>query len=143
MLEIISNSPEETAAIGEKISSHLFSGSVTALRGTLGSGKTCLTKGIALGLGIKENLTSPTYTIINEYANEGFPPLYHIDAYRLNGEKDFEDIGGLEIINSGGICVIEWSERVPDSLPDNTIFISLEITGIDSRKIYIKGIDSL
>ncbi|MCL2265439.1 MAG: tRNA (adenosine(37)-N6)-threonylcarbamoyltransferase complex ATPase subunit type 1 TsaE [Treponema sp.] len=142
MLEIFSNSPDETIALGKKISSYLESGSVVALSGTLGSGKTCLTKGIALGLGISDNLTSPTYTIINEYPLE-ISALYHIDAYRLNSENDFNDIGGLEVINSGGISVIEWSERISKTLPENTIYVSLEITGSESRKIQIKGMDSL
>jgi len=143
MADIISNSPEETIAAGKRISNFLLPGSVVALSGTLGSGKTYLTKGIALGLGITENLTSPTYTIINEYAIKTSAAFYHIDAYRLNDEKDFENTGGLEIINSEGIIVIEWSERISSSLPQNSIFVSLEITGATSRKIRIKGIDSL
>jgi len=142
MLEIISNSPDETAALGKKISNHLKQGSVVALQGTLGSGKTYLTKGIALGLGIKENLTSPTFTIINEYKYDN-TAFFHIDAYRLNNEKDFEDIGGQEIINSDGISVIEWSERILKMLPENTIYITLTITGSLSRQIFIKGIDAL
>ena len=118
----------------------LSEGSVIALQGNLGSGKTCLAGGIAAGLGISENLTSPTYTIINEYQrDEPSPALYHIDAYRLNGDRDFEDIGGVEIIRSAGISVIEWSERIPKSLPENAITVSLEITGPTSRLIKIKG----
>ena len=143
MIEYISNSPDETINLGKQISKHLSSGSTAALFGTLGSGKTYLTKGIALGFGINDNLTSPTYTIINEYEVSGLPVFYHIDAYRLNSDKDFEDAGGLEIINSNGVCVIEWSERILNSLPENSIFISLEITGFESRRICIKGIEAL
>jgi tRNA threonylcarbamoyladenosine biosynthesis protein TsaE len=143
MIELISNSPDETIALGKKIAASLNAGSVAAISGTLGSGKTCLTKGIALGLGITENITSPTYTIINEYQREGSPALYHIDAYRLNCDKDFEDIGGIDIINSGGISIIEWSERIPNSIPKNSISISLEIKDSLSRSIKIKGLDSL
>ena len=106
-----------------------------ALQGTLGSGKTVFAAGIANGLGIGENITSPTYTIINEYA--GSPVLYHIDAYRLDDDRDFRNIGGDEIINSAGISVIEWSERIPESLPDNAIKVSIEITGPSSRLIKI------
>jgi tRNA threonylcarbamoyladenosine biosynthesis protein TsaE len=139
MIEIVSNSPDETLALGKKIASILKSGSVVALRGTLGSGKTYFTKGIALALGIKETLTSPTYTIINEYSTETGLALYHIDAYRLKGDKDFEDLGGLDIIHSDGISIIEWSDLIPCSLPLDLITITFEITGSFSRLIKIEG----
>jgi len=143
MIDIVSNSPEETVALGKRIANFLTSGSVVALEGRLGSGKTCLTKGIALGLGITENITSPTYTIVNEYQMNPSSALFHIDAYRLNCNKDFEDLGGDEILNSGGICIIEWSERIQQSIPENSIIISIEIINDNSRKIKIKGLDSL
>jgi len=143
MIELISNSPDETIALGKKIAASLSAGSVAAISGALGSGKTCLTKGIALGLGLTENITSPTYTIINEYQRENSPTLYHIDAYRLNNDKDFEDLGGIDIINSGGISIIEWSERIPNSIPKNSISINLEIKDTLSRIIKIKGLDNL
>ncbi|GBU28426.1 hypothetical protein R84B8_01985 [Treponema sp. R8-4-B8] len=143
MIDIVSNSPEETIILGKRIASFLSAGSVIALEGCLGSGKTCLTKGIALGLGITENITSPTYTIINEYQNGSSPALFHIDAYRLNCYKDFEDIGGDDIINSDGISIIEWSERIPESIPENSIKIRMEITSPVSRAIKIKGLDKL
>jgi tRNA threonylcarbamoyladenosine biosynthesis protein TsaE len=143
MLELISNSPDETIALGKKIAASLSAGSVVAITGALGSGKTCLTKGIALGLGLTENITSPTYTIINEYQNSVSPVLYHIDAYRLNCDKDFEDIGGIDTIHCGGISIIEWSERIPNSIPKNSISINLEIKNGLSRTIKIKGLDSL
>ena len=142
MLELLSNSPEETKDAGKRIASHLIPGSTVALVGTLGSGKTSLTKGIALGLGIPENITSPTYTIINEYSCDS-GPVYHIDAYRLNCEKDFEDTGGLELLYSGAICIIEWSCRILNSLPSDTITVSLEITGPSSRLIKITGLCEL
>jgi len=144
MIEIISNSPDETNLVGKKIAANLCSGSIVALKGTLGSGKTNLTKGIALGLGINENITSPTYTIINEYSIPSLPySFYHIDAYRLKGDRDFEECGGLEIIQSGGISIIEWSEYIPGSLPLNIISVSLEITGVTSRLIKIEGLEAL
>jgi len=132
---LVSNSPQDTFAAGRKIAGLLSAGSVVALRGTLGSGKTLLAAGIAGGLGISENITSPTYTIINEYENS--PVFYHIDVYRLKGDRDFQEIGGVEIINSDGISVIEWSDLIPKSMPDNTLTISLEITGPSSRLIKI------
>jgi len=143
-LELVSNSPQETYDLGRLIADKLKKGDVAALRGTLGSGKTVLAKGIANGLGIEENLTSPTYTIINEYKkDDSSSPLYHIDVYRLCGDKDFEDIGGVEILNSNGISLVEWSERIPKSLPENSISISIEITGQSSRLIKVNGLDKL
>jgi len=154
--KFISSSPDETFAIGKEISARLSPGTVIALSGKLGSGKTQLAKGIASGLGITENLTSPTYTIVNEYREQRAEnkeqrtknreqrienkeaAFYHIDVYRLENEKDFEDIGGEEILNSNGICVIEWSERISKLLPEDCIRISIEITSDSSRLIQIK-----
>ena len=142
-LNFLSNSPEETFNLGKRIASSLCTGSVVALVGTLGSGKTCLAKGIARALGVTDNLTSPTYTIINEYELKNSLSFYHIDAYRLKDEKEFEDIGGDEIINSGGICVIEWSCNIIKSIPQNAITVTLNITESESREITVKGLDSL
>jgi tRNA threonylcarbamoyladenosine biosynthesis protein TsaE len=108
------------------------------LNGELGSGKTCLAKGIAKGLGINDNITSPTYTILNEY-----PGMNHIDAYRLNNEKDFEDIGGIDIINSGNVSVIEWGQRISKCIPQGAVVISLEITGADTRLVSIEGLERI
>jgi len=138
--EIISNSDQETFDTGKKIAHFLIPGSVVALTGTLGSGKTLLAKGIAKGLGIEEEITSPTYTIINEYKLPD-TNLYHIDAYRLNNDKEFEDIGGVDIVHSKNISVIEWSCRIANSLPLEAINISIEITGITSRLIKITGLE--
>jgi tRNA threonylcarbamoyladenosine biosynthesis protein TsaE len=140
-IELVTESPDETFDIGRRIAALLLPGSIIALNGVLGSGKTYLTKGIAFGLGINENITSPTYTIINEY--EAPCAFYHIDAYRLNGDKDFEDIGGNEIIESGCICVIEWSDKIQKSIPEEKIAIHLEITGHSSRLIRIEGLKNL
>jgi tRNA threonylcarbamoyladenosine biosynthesis protein TsaE len=114
-------------------------GAVVALRGGLGAGKTCLVKGIAQGLGITGTVTSPTYTIVSEY--EGPVPLYHIDAYRLSGDEDFENTGGGEIMGGAGITVIEWSERIPHSLPSDAVTVSIAITGPQSRLITINGLE--
>ena len=139
LTEYLSASPEETAALGERIVGSLKPGSVLALRGGLGTGKTCLVKGIARGLGITEAVTSPTYTIISEYP--AAVPLYHIDAYRLNGDEDFENTGAGELINGKadgkGITVIEWSERVPRSIPPDAVTIEITITGPQSRRFRI------
>lgn len=150
LIEYVSNSPEETLSLGERIAGFLSPPSIIALYGRLGSGKTQLVKGIAKGLNITENITSPTYTIINEYTpsdKNNFYHFYHIDAYRLNDEKDFLDIGGLEIIHSNAICAIEWSERISSHLPEETINISFEIIQSElnssSRLIKITGMDKI
>ena len=122
--------------MGEHFAEKLKKGSVIALKGGLGAGKTCLVKGIARGLGGAEIVTSPTYTIVSEYGARlnGEPvPLYHIDAYRLNGDEDFENTGAGELMGGGGITVIEWSERVPRSIPPDAITMEIEITGPQSR----------
>lgn len=137
LIEIVSSSPEETASLGERIARRLRRGSVVALRGGLGSGKTCLAKGIARGLGITENITSPTYTIICEYPAP--VPLYHIDAYRLAGDEDFENTGALELLGGEGISLVEWSERIPRSLPPDALSVSIEITGPETRLIRISA----
>ncbi len=91
-------------------------GSILALRGVLGAGKTTLAKGIARGLGIDEEVTSPTYTIVSEY--EGRLHLHHVDAYRLAGEADFIEVGGEDLLaDRDGLCLVEWSERIPAALP--------------------------
>jgi len=132
----ISRSGEETFALGKRIGEKAPSGSVIAFRGDLGAGKTTLSKGIAVGLGIEEEVTSPTYTIISEY--RGRLALYHIDAYRLGGEADFAEIGGYELLGSpGSLCLIEWSERLPN-IPDAAV-IDITVGADGSRVISLAG----
>ena len=106
-----------------------------ALYGGLAAGKTTFTKGIAQSLGITEPITSPTYTIISEY--EGTCPLYHMDCYRIEGDEDAIAIGIDELLYSKGICIIEWSERIPTLLPDTTIKITLSVLPEGERRIVI------
>jgi len=134
LTECHSASPEETLALGERFAQTLKPGSVVALKGGLGAGKTCFVKGIARALGITDTITSPTYTIVSEY--DGPTPLYHIDAYRLNGDEDFESTGAGELLANGkAIAVIEWSERIPRSIPEGAITVEIKITGPESRVI--------
>lgn len=119
-----SHSREETLKIGEKIGSMLKKGDIIALQGTLAAGKTTLTKGIAKGLEITENVTSPTFTLISEYF--GRLPLFHMDAYRLDDAESFLDLGVEELLYGDGVCVIEWSEKVMEILPETAIIIILE-----------------
>jgi tRNA threonylcarbamoyladenosine biosynthesis protein TsaE len=123
--EQISASAKETTRLGEKLGRLLAPGSVVALSGGLGVGKTCFTKGIALALGITDVITSPTYTIVCEY--EGNVPFRHIDAYRLSGEADFELMGGEELIDGNCVVVVEWPEKIARFLPQNTVFVDIEI----------------
>jgi tRNA threonylcarbamoyladenosine biosynthesis protein TsaE len=118
-----------------RIGSLLTRGSVIALYGGLAAGKTTLTKGIGRSLGVTEPITSPTYTIISEY--EGIYPLYHMDCYRIEGEEDAMAIGIDELLYGDGICVIEWSERIPNLMPDHTITIELSVLAGGERRIQI------
>jgi tRNA threonylcarbamoyladenosine biosynthesis protein TsaE len=139
LTEYVSSSPQDTEAFGEQLATLLEPGSVIALSGGLGAGKTCLVKGIARALGVSENITSPTYTIINEYRLKNCP-LYHIDAYRLNGDEDFASTGAGDCFSTGGITIIEWSERVPGSIPPGAININIEISGPQSRIFRLGGL---
>lgn len=111
-------------------------GSIVALRGPLGAGKTCFVKGIALGLGVTEDVTSATYTIVCEY-DASLCPLYHIDAYRLQTPEDFSAIGGEDTIFGKGISLIEWSERIEDFILTQSIQVTIEIVDGTTRRIHI------
>ncbi|MDR0382513.1 MAG: tRNA (adenosine(37)-N6)-threonylcarbamoyltransferase complex ATPase subunit type 1 TsaE [Spirochaetaceae bacterium] len=130
----ITDSYEETFEFGMILGKTLGKGSVVALKGTLGSGKTCLCAGICRALGVTAPVTSPTYTIVHEY--EGVFPVYHIDAYRLSGAEDFENAAGGEILSGDGVCLIEWGERLSECLPDDAVHV--EITVLDGGKREIK-----
>ena len=127
--------------MGKDLADLLEKGSVVALTGPLGAGKTCFAKGIACGLGISENVTSPTYTIISEYEGrlqgEDPVPFYHIDAYRLQDSDDFSLIGGEEIVFGNGISVIEWSEHILNFIPDTAVKVEIQIESDEKRTIRI------
>jgi tRNA threonylcarbamoyladenosine biosynthesis protein TsaE len=137
----ITNSYEETFELGESLGKTLKKGGVVALKGPLGAGKTCLCSGICHALGVEEPVTSPTYTIIHEY--EGCFPVYHIDAYRLSGPEDFEGAGGGEALYGGGVCLIEWGERVSAGLPPDTVYIEITVLDDGKREIRVSGTDDL
>ena len=140
-MEFITNSPAETEKIGEALGKTIKSGTVIAYRGDLGAGKTAFTRGLARGLGSTELVTSPTYTIVNEYLG-GRMPLFHFDMYRLASSDDLWDIGWEDYLERGGVCAVEWSENVSDALED-PIFITIEKLGGDARRITMKGGDAL
>ena len=138
-MEYITHSPAETEAVGEALAKTLRPGTVLAFRGDLGAGKTAFTRGLGRGLGCTERVTSPTYTIVNEYTS-GRLPLFHFDMYRLRSSEDLFDIGWEDYLDRGGVCAVEWSENVADAL-DGAIWITIEKTGENSRRITIEGGD--
>ena len=138
-MEFLTNSPEETERVGAALGKILNPGTVLAYRGDLGAGKTAFTRGLARGLGYAEPVTSPTYTIVNEYLG-GRLPLFHFDMYRLASSDDLWDIGWEDYLDRGGVCAVEWSENVEDALED-PIVVNIEKLGEDSRRITVEGVD--
>ena len=137
----ITYSPTETEELAQKLAPFLFPGAVIAYRGDLGAGKTAFTRGLARGLGVTDRVTSPTYTIVNEYLG-GRLPLFHFDMYRLASGDDLWDIGWEDYQDGGGVCAGEWSENVADAL-ENPIIITIEKLGGNTRRITLEGGDSL
>jgi tRNA threonylcarbamoyladenosine biosynthesis protein TsaE len=127
-------SPEETIEFGRRIATELRAGDVVALTGELGAGKTCLVKGIALGLGIVQDVTSPTFTIIHEYRGGRFP-LYHVDLYRLDSAQQVIAIGIEEYLRRDGVTLIEWAEKIEELLPKHTKRVRIEVVGENARRI--------
>lgn len=133
-------SPEETEALGERIGRQLRSGDVVALTGELGSGKTCLTRGIARGAGSTARVSSPTFILMREYPLEGKRyAMRHLDLYRLAGADDLIDIGGDEVLGAEGVVVVEWADKAEALLPTNAVRVQLEIVGRDRRRAHIES----
>lgn len=135
-MKIVTHHESETIEQGIKLGRSLTPGAVVALYGNLGVGKTAFTRGLALGLGIEMSVSSPTFTIVNEYP--GKIPLFHFDMYRLESEDELYDIGWDDYLERGGICVVEWSEKVPAAFPPDTISVTLTNLGDHQRRIEIK-----
>ena len=140
-MTFLTNSPEETEQIGEQLAKRLQPGTILAYRGDLGAGKTAFTRGLARGLGYTEPVTSPTYTIVNEYLG-GRLPLFHFDMYRLGSSDELWDIGWEDYLQRGGICAVEWSENVADAMED-AILITIEKLGEDTRRITLEGVEQI
>ena len=138
-MQYITNSPEQTEAVGAALGAVLQPGTVLAFEGDLGAGKTAFTRGLARGLGADDRVTSPTYTIVNEYLS-GRLPLFHFDMYRLESADDLWDIGWEDYLERGGVCAVEWSENVAQAMED-PIRIRIEKTGEQTRRITIEGGD--
>ena len=130
---------DETQAIGQKIGEIVVTGTLITLYGNLGSGKTSFVQGLARGLGVPAEyyITSPTYTLINDYP--GRCNLYHVDLYRIDGIDEAEDIGLYEIMDGDGIIAIEWADRIEKDLPSDRVSLEFETTGDDSRIITLKA----
>ena len=140
-MQFTTNSPEETEAVGVALGKIIPAGTVLAYRGDLGAGKTAFTRGLARGLGCREIVTSPTYTIVNEYLG-GRLPLFHFDMYRLSSADDLFDIGWEDYLDRGGVCAVEWSENVIDAM-EGAVTVTIDKLGDTSRRINLEGGDFL
>ena len=139
-MQYISHSVSDTESFGRQLAQRLHPNTVVACRGGLGMGKTALTRGIAQGLGYTGRVTSPTFTIVNEYLGE--TPLFHFDMYRLEDSDALFDIGWEDYLTRGGVCAVEWSERVDGALPEDTVFVDIRRgSGDNDRIISITGGD--
>lgn len=137
MNKIITTSPEETIEFAKKIGAVLKKGDVIAYKGGLGAGKTTFTRGLAMGAGLEDEVYSPTFALINEYA--GDVNIYHFDMYRIENTDDLETTGFFDYPMEDSIFVIEWSENIIDALPENTIFIQINRIDDEAREIIIEG----
>lgn len=135
-MTFITNSEQETEKTGHALAGRLKRGSCIALSGDLGAGKTSFVRGLAEGLGLKVRVTSPTFTIVNEYLGE--IPLFHFDMYRLQSEDELFDIGWEDYLERNGIIAVEWSEKAAHSFPASTIRVHIEKTGDSTRRIDIR-----
>ncbi|MBS6372087.1 MAG: tRNA (adenosine(37)-N6)-threonylcarbamoyltransferase complex ATPase subunit type 1 TsaE [Lawsonibacter sp.] len=133
-MEYCSNSVAETEELGAQLAARLRPGDVVAYTGDLGAGKTAFTRGIARGLGIPERVTSPTFTIVNEYEG-GRLPLFHFDLYRLGDPEELFDIGWEDYLARGGVCAVEWSENVAGALEDEPIRVDIRRGAHDGQRV--------
>lgn len=133
-MEIITNSPAETEDAGASLAARLEPGSVIAFTGDLGAGKTAFTRGLARGLGVTERVTSPTFTIVNEYEG-GRLPLFHFDMYRLGSSDELFDIGWEDYLCRGGVCAVEWSENIEGALEEDAIRVDIRRGEYDDQRI--------
>ena len=136
-MQFITHSPEETELLGQRLGETLSGGEIIAYQGGLGAGKTAFTRGLARGLGISMQVTSPTYTIVNEYTG-GRLPLFHFDMYRLGSAEELFDIGWEDYLARDGVCAVEWSENVQEAM-QGAITVRMEKRSENTRCIRIEG----
>ena len=141
MTESVSHSPEETVALEKKLGAVLRGGEVIAYFGGLGMGKTTFTSGLALGMGINAEVSSPTFSLVHDYG--GNPPLYHFDMYRINGFDDLYSTGFFDYLDSGAVLAVEWSENIENILPENTLKIEFLRGENDGERILRMSGDSV
>ena len=140
-MEFVTNSERETEELGARLAGRLRPGAVVAFTGDLGAGKTAFTRGLARGLGISDRVTSPTFTIVNEYEG-GRLPLFHFDMYRLSSSDELFDIGWEDYLAREGVCAVEWSENIADALEEGTISVEIRRgTSESQRVITIEGVE--
>lgn len=137
-MKYTTKSPQETIELGKKLGEKLLPGDVIAFKGDLGAGKTTLTRGISIGMGLGDNVTSPTFALVNEYRG-GKTPLIHFDMYRISDETDLEMTGFFDYLEEGCVAAVEWSENVSGALPKNAIKIIIKRLGDEEREIEIIG----
>lgn len=139
MATFFSNNEAETEELGARLSARLPDGAVVAMYGDLGAGKTAFVRGMARGMGLDCRVSSPTFTIVNEYL--GQRELIHFDMYRLSGADELFEIGWEDYLNRGAVCAVEWSEKVQDAFFGDEITVTIEKLGDTQRKITIEGVE--
>ena len=135
-MTVVTNSERETEQVGRELAVTLSPGSVVALYGDLGAGKTAFVRGLAEGLGIDGSVSSPTFTIVNEY--RGRIPLFHFDMYRLSGSDELFEIGWEDYLDRGGVCAVEWSENGEDAFLEDTIRVRIKKLSDSAREITVE-----
>ena len=135
-MSVVSRSAQETQALGERLGRRLGPGDVVACIGPLGAGKTCFLQGLARGLGVTADVTSPTFVLVNQY--RGRLPVYHVDAYRTESLTELMDLGLLELLGGGGVTVIEWADKLESLLPPEAIHVHIDGVGDQPRAITIR-----
>ncbi|MBQ2824489.1 MAG: tRNA (adenosine(37)-N6)-threonylcarbamoyltransferase complex ATPase subunit type 1 TsaE [Oscillospiraceae bacterium] len=138
MISAKTNSPQETIEFAKKIGAMLKGGDIIAYKGGLGAGKTTFTRGLAMGMGLPDEVSSPTFALVNEYRDNG-RVLYHFDMYRIMNEEALETTGFYDYISDESVIAVEWSENIADCLPDGIITVTIEAEGEDTRIITVKG----
>ena len=133
-MEYVSDSAQDTERLGERLAAALEPGAVIAYTGDLGAGKTAFTRGLARGLGVTDRVTSPTFTIVNEYQG-GRLPLFHFDLYRLGSPEELFDIGWEDYLARGGVCAVEWSEHAGDAFEEEPVWVDIRRGERDSQRV--------
>ena len=136
-LIITTHGPEETQALGRRLGEVMGGGELVLMSGDLGAGKTCMTQGIAWGLGVNEHARSPTFVLVSEY--EGRHTLFHADLYRVDDPLEAEDLGLDETYGNGGVCVVEWAEKADSIFPEDHLRVVFSVTGAEERVVELSA----